>query len=136
MAYKIQEKADDREYQLINLDETGDTIVHIKKATGNDQLRLEEICTPDSVSYKVDDISYSRRSQTPKYLEMAAKTWLAMTSCNIIDSNGKPLFHTDMKWGDFMAAYDKLPVVGRNEIYAAIVEENPHWDDPTFGMLG
>jgi len=135
MAYKIAGKAANREFSLMGLDDSGETTVLVRKATGNDQLRLEEIVATEAVTYKVDGIMYTRQPSTPKYLSMAAKTWLVMVKCNIIDANDKPLFNEDMKWGEFMAAYDQLPAEARKEIYDAIVEENPHWGDPIGGVF-
>jgi hypothetical protein len=60
------------------------------------------------------------------------EVFLVLASCNLIDSNDKPVFtfknnRVSMTEFDFSIAFGQLPIVMANEIIDCVLDTNPRW---------
>lgn len=127
MPYKLA-AVEPKQIVLSELDETGETYVIIRPATGRDQLMYEQIAMQPTYSYKVDKFGpVNEKMPMLPYMEQAAKTWRVLEECNIEDAEGKPVLQKEMKWEDWQTAWAKLPAHVRDLLFEAVLEVNPNW---------
>lgn len=127
MAYQIKKRSEHK-VPLIHLDESGETYVMVREATGKDELRLQEIISDREMIYNLgSDGKVSEKLGVPKYVSDARKVWLCMIECNILNEDNERHFVAGDDWSKFLVKWGELGASEQDIIVDAVIEVNPHW---------
>lgn len=137
MALKLQSPVE-KIVPLVKCDSSGDTLVSVRQATKGVVDKLEDLRTAGT-EYSWNDEEHGKMHMKPSKgaaeIRRSQVFW-TMSSCNIIDENGQPLFqsmsdgntsHLVMDEVKFQRAWDKLPPDVADEIFDAVVSINTQW---------
>lgn len=127
MAYQIKKRSEHK-IALTALDESGETYVVVKEATGKDELRLQEITNEREMIYNLGgDGRVSEKLSTPDYVANARKAWLSIVECNILNSDNERHFVAGDEWSLFLTKWGELGTFEQEAILAVVFDVNPHW---------
>jgi hypothetical protein len=123
----------DSRYADRRVDETDPIVVSFKQATEATNLKRQEyLARPIKRMWEKgqegDDQYREEFSLTSFGKRMAVDVYLTMTTCNITDEDGKPVFSGKEKtFEEFSAKWGRLWPEWAEEIYGACLKVNPTW---------